>query len=215
VDQERRCKEALVKANIGLVIKIAATFHKSSDAPIADLKQEGAIGLLKAIDGFDPSKGMQFSSYAVPKIRGEILHYLRDRAPLMRVPRPYWDAYKAVAADQKSLEKQGYMLSMKSIAMMKGKTEEEWREISIACTARISDAAIDLPAGRSEESVDAGEVFGALSKLSDRDRSIFVSFAMRSEGRSVADIAVHYGESETDVQAVIDRSRQILKAQLV
>lgn len=206
-----RCRGAIVEKNMGLVIKIAAKYNKSSGVPIADLKQEGAIGMLKAIDGFNPALGMKFSSYAVPKIQGEILHYLRDRAPLMRVPRPYWDAYKSVEADQKSLAKQGYILSLKSIALMKGYSEEKWREISIACSARMAETDFDFAAQKAEDEIDAGAIFGALAGLSDESRSIFVAFAM---GASVADLASKHDRAETDIQADIDRSRQILKTQL-
>ena len=206
-----RCRGEIVEKNMGLVIKIAAKYHKSTGVPIADLKQEGSIGLLKAIEGFNPALGMKFSSYAVPKIRGEILHYLRDRAPLMRVPRPYWDAYKAIEGNQKSLAKQGYILSLKSIALMKGFSEEKWREISNACSARMAEADFDFAAQKAEEGTDAGEVFGSLAALSEGSRSVFVAFAM---GRSVEELAEQFDRTIEGIEEEIDRSRQILKTQL-
>lgn len=218
IEAALKCEAALVANNIGLVIKIAAKFQKSTGLPIDDLKQEGAVGLLKAIRSFAPDRGLQFSSFAVPKIRGEILHYLRDRAPLLRVPRPYWDAYKLVIAQQKALEKQGYSFSLKTIAGMKGISEAEWREFSIACTSRISDGDFDLPSHRPshredrESEFDSGAIYGALAGLPEVSRMVFVGFAM---GATVKDLAEANDREEADIQADIDRSRQILKAQLV
>lgn len=59
--------------------------------PVEDLRQVGSLGLLRAIEAFEPSRGRTLSSFAVPYIRGAIQHELRDRASLMRIPRPLWE----------------------------------------------------------------------------------------------------------------------------
>lgn len=71
-------RNKLVDANLKLVHKIAHGYSNHSEYD--DLVQEGTIGLIKAIEGFNLSLGYQFSSYAVPLIKGEILHYFRDRS---------------------------------------------------------------------------------------------------------------------------------------
>jgi RNA polymerase sigma-B factor len=70
-------RNKLVDANLNLVRKIAHTF--GNQAEYNDLVQEGTIGLIKAIEGFDTSLNFLFSSYAVPTIKGEMLHYFRDK----------------------------------------------------------------------------------------------------------------------------------------
>ena len=74
-DQE--AKEKLIIENAGLVWSIAKRyFGRGVDAD--DLYQLGCVGFLKAVEGFDPEYGTQFSTYAVPKISGEIRRFLRD-----------------------------------------------------------------------------------------------------------------------------------------
>jgi RNA polymerase sigma-B factor len=61
--------------------------YAGAGEPLDDLVQVGSIGLIKAVDGFDPARGATLGSYAVPSILGEIRHHLRDRAAPVRVPR--------------------------------------------------------------------------------------------------------------------------------
>ena len=74
---DREAREQLVVENAGLVWSIARRFYGRGVDP-DDLYQLGCLGFLKAIDGFDLSYGTQFSTYAVPKIAGEIRRFLRD-----------------------------------------------------------------------------------------------------------------------------------------
>ena len=78
-------------ANMGLVRKTAHRFAAKSLEPYEDLEQVGAIGLCKAVDGFDPTRGYTFATYAVPKIRSEIQHYLRDKTHPVKIPRTWSD----------------------------------------------------------------------------------------------------------------------------
>ena len=70
-------KESLVKENAGLIWSVTRRFT-GRGVESDDLYQLGCLGFLKAVDGFDPSFGTQFSTYAVPKITGEIRRFLRD-----------------------------------------------------------------------------------------------------------------------------------------
>jgi RNA polymerase sigma-B factor len=79
-------REQLVFAYLALVRHIAYRFAKRQH-PLEDLVQVGTIGLIGAIDRFDPERGCDFSSYAVPTIVGEIKRYFRDKSWAMRVPR--------------------------------------------------------------------------------------------------------------------------------
>lgn len=74
---DREAGEALIVANSGLVWSIARRYFGRGVDP-DDLYQLGCLGFLKAVEGFDPAYGTQFSTYAVPKIAGEIRRFLRD-----------------------------------------------------------------------------------------------------------------------------------------
>lgn len=74
---DREAGEALVAENSGLIWSVARRFQ-GRGAEMDDLYQLGCLGFLKAVEGFDPAFGTQFSTYAVPKIAGEIRRFLRD-----------------------------------------------------------------------------------------------------------------------------------------
>ena len=94
-DEEAR--ETYIKGNLRLVLSVIRRFESSSENA-DDLFQIGCVGLMKAVDHFDPSRMVKFSTYAVPMIIGEIRRYLRDNSPI-RVSRSLRDtAYKAIYA---------------------------------------------------------------------------------------------------------------------
>ena len=89
----RRTRNRLVLINRGLVEKIAGRYSQDGAEEFEDLVQVGTIGLIKAIDRYNPAKGTAFSSYAVPYIRGEILHHRRDKAVTIKIPRSWSDRF--------------------------------------------------------------------------------------------------------------------------
>jgi len=92
---ERSAREKLVNGNLRLVLSVIQRFNNRGEF-VDDLFQVGCIGLMKAIDNFDLSQNVKFSTYAVPMIIGEIRRYLRDNNPI-RVSRSLRDiAYKAL-----------------------------------------------------------------------------------------------------------------------
>ncbi len=92
---ERSAREELINGNLRLVLSVIQRFNNRGEF-VDDLFQVGCIGLMKAIDNFDLSQNVKFSTYAVPMIIGEIRRYLRDNNPL-RVSRSLRDiAYKAL-----------------------------------------------------------------------------------------------------------------------
>ena len=94
-DEEAR--ETYIKGNLRLVLSVIRRFESSSENA-DDLFQIGCVGLMKAVDHFDPSRMVKFSTYAVPMIIGEIRRYLRDNSPI-RVSRSLRDtAYRAIYA---------------------------------------------------------------------------------------------------------------------
>ena len=98
----RRAKEGesaarvkLIEGNLRLVLSVIQRFDKRGEAP-DDLFQVGCIGLIKAIENFDPTKQVRFSTYGVPMIAGEVRRYLRDNSAI-RVSRSLRDvAYRVL-----------------------------------------------------------------------------------------------------------------------
>jgi len=86
--RSRELRDGLVVAHMPLVRQIAQQFVRASGSR-DDLEQVGYVGLIKAVERFDPGFGAPFEAYARTVIAGEISHYLRDLAPIMRVPRWY------------------------------------------------------------------------------------------------------------------------------
>ncbi|MGB3535408.1 MAG: RNA polymerase sigma factor SigF [Microcoleaceae cyanobacterium] len=84
-------RNQIVQLNIGLVRKEVHHWVKQCTESYEDLMQVGCIGLIRAIERFDLSRGSAFSTFAVPYIRGEIQHYLRDKSPSVRLPRQWVD----------------------------------------------------------------------------------------------------------------------------
>jgi RNA polymerase sigma factor (sigma-70 family) len=79
-------RNRLVRLNAGLVRKIAHRISHQCSEPYEDLEQIGYLGLIRAIERFNPGQGCAFSSFAVPYIRGEMLHFLAIAAPLLKFP---------------------------------------------------------------------------------------------------------------------------------
>ncbi|WP_312648843.1 RNA polymerase sporulation sigma factor SigG [Aminipila sp.] len=97
---DKEVREEFIKGNLRLVLSVIQRFNNRGENP-DDLFQVGCIGLIKALENFDTSHGVKFSTYAVPMIIGEIRRYLRDNNPI-RVSRSLRDtAYKALQAREK------------------------------------------------------------------------------------------------------------------
>ena len=112
---DTQARETFIKGNLRLVLSIVQRFSQSGEN-LDDLFQIGCIGMIKAIDNFDISLNVQFSTYAVPMIVGEIRRYLRDNNSI-RVSRSIRDlAYKVLAAKEKLSKQNGKEPTVEEIA---------------------------------------------------------------------------------------------------
>jgi RNA polymerase sigma-B factor len=131
-------RNKLVKLHIGLVRKMAHKFSHQCSEPYEDLEQIGYFGLIRAIERFDPSQGYAFSSFAVPYIRGEMLHFLRDRSTLLKIPRRWQELYKAGQKVRKELaEILGRPPKDAEIAKRLKVSLQEWQETKLAAQNRM------------------------------------------------------------------------------
>ncbi len=121
---DTEARRQLIEGNIRLVLSVIQKFIGRGEN-VDDLFQVGCIGLIKAIDHFDTSQMVKFSTYGVPMISGEIRRYLRDNSPV-RVSRSTRDtAYKVLQAKEKLMAEKGREPSVEEIAKDLGIKKEE------------------------------------------------------------------------------------------
>ena len=121
---DAEAREKYIFGNLRLVLSIIQRFSNRGEYA-DDIFQVGCIGLIKAIDNFDTSHGVQFSTYAVPMIIGEIRRYLRDNNTI-RVSRSLRDtAYKALSVKERLTSKNGKEPEIEEIAKEMELTKEE------------------------------------------------------------------------------------------
>jgi len=123
-DGDLTLRETFIKGNLRLVLSIVQRFSQSGEN-LDDLFQIGCVGMIKAMDNFDLSLNVQFSTYAVPMIIGEIKRFLRDNSS-MRISRSIKDnAFKAMSAKEELIRATHKEPSISEIAKASGLTDED------------------------------------------------------------------------------------------
>jgi RNA polymerase sigma-B factor len=151
-------RNQLVQLNIGLVRKEAHRWVHHSTESFDDLLQVGSIGLIRAIERFDATKGNAFSSFAIPYIRGEIQHYLRDRSPQVRIPRRWQDLQRqAVNVSRELKAKLDRQPTDAEMATALNIPETEWQEVKMSVYNR-SILSLDAPVQQDDEATSLGEL---------------------------------------------------------
>lgn len=108
-------RDKMIEGNLKLVLSVLKRFNSKKDS-IDDLFQVGCIGLMKAIDNFDLSHNVRFSTYACPMIIGEIRRHIRDNSPI-RISRSYKDlAYKAIGFKERYIQENHHEPTIVEIA---------------------------------------------------------------------------------------------------
>lgn len=174
-----------------LVHKVVHRYIKKCGEPYEDLYQVGFIGLLKAVDRFDPKLENAFSSFAIPKIEGEIKHYLRDQVPSLKVPRYALEKFAQVKRLRKHFVACGRQLSEEQIAQKIGISINQWQEIQNLNSppAKVSwDEMLYEPNIEDKGSEDNSSiVYEVISRLSTRQRyAVTQRYLM---GRRIEDIS--------------------------
>lgn len=124
LEGDKQARELYIKGNLRLVLSIIQRFSGNGEN-VDDLFQIGCIGLIKAIDNFDITQGVKFSTYAVPMIIGEIRRYMRDNNAI-RVSRSLRDtAYKAIYAKENLMKKNQVEPTVMEIASEIGISKED------------------------------------------------------------------------------------------
>ena len=123
--EHARVRDALVEVNLPLVRYAAARF-RSRNEPMEDIVQVGTIGLINAIDRFDPSRGVQFPTFAMPTVVGEIKRYFRDNVRTVHIPRRLHELWVQVSGAIEDLTvAHGRSPTTAEISQQLGVAEEE------------------------------------------------------------------------------------------
>lgn len=134
---DNQAREKFIRCNLRLVLSIVQRFSQSNEN-VDDLFQIGCIGMIKALDNFDINQGVQFSTYAVPMIMGEIKRHLRDNSSI-RVSRSLKDtAYKAIYAKDNYIKNHQKEPSITEIASEIGVSREDIVMAMVAVQSPVS-----------------------------------------------------------------------------
>lgn len=134
---DKQAREKLIEGNLRLVLSVIQRFDKRGENP-DDLFQVGCIGLMKAINNFDPTKQVRFSTYGVPMIAGEVRRYLRDNAAI-RVSRSIRDvAYRVLQCKEAMIPRLGREPTLEEIAKELALPVEDVSEALDAVCAPVS-----------------------------------------------------------------------------
>ena len=223
---DENARRDLIDGNLRLVLSVVQRFGGRGESA-DDLFQIGCIGLIKAIDNFDVSVGVKFSTYAVPMIIGEIRRYLRDNS-MLRVSRGMRDlAYKALGAKDSLSKKLMRDPTVEELAEALGEKPSDVAAALDAIVAPVSlydpvysdggDSIYLLDQISDARSVDESwlddiALSEALKKLSERERAIVT---MRFyKGKTQMEIADEIGISQAQVSRIEKSALERIKKQL-
>ena len=157
---DRKAREQMVEGNLRLVLSVVQRFAQRGEN-LDDLFQVGCIGLIKAIDNFDPAQEVRFSTYGVPMIIGEIRRFLRDNNAL-RVSRSLRDtAYRAMQSREQLEKKLGREPTVEEIARQAGMSR---REVAAALESVVEPISLEEPVY-----TDGGDAMYVIDQVRDPD----------------------------------------------
>ncbi|MEV0961680.1 MULTISPECIES: SigB/SigF/SigG family RNA polymerase sigma factor [unclassified Streptomyces] len=213
-------REELVRAWLPMADRLAGRYRDRGEA-LEDLRQVAALGLVKAVERYDPARGGAFESFAVPTINGEIKRHFRDHTWTVHVPRRVQDLRNRVRAARQDLDRTagGREPGAAEIARHAGMTEEEaaaglealgsYHALSLDAEVRGSGNGYTLadamggPDPALDVVVDREAVRPRLDRLPDRERRIlYLRFFRDMTQRGIAE---DLGISQMHVSRLIDR----------
>lgn len=212
-------RDRIVEVHLPLLHYLAKRFAGRTES-LEDLVQVGAIGLLKAIERFDPSLGHRFATYAAPTITGEMKRHLRDNGWLVKVPRRAQELHTGVARVREELSHTlGREPTVSEIASRLDASPDEVAESLDVAKAQVAaplDQLIDTADGPGFQSLIAEVEEGfdhverrsvlseAMASLTAQEREVIrLRFA---EGKSQAEIGATIGVSQMQISRIITRS---------
>src|SRR4051794_29255558 len=154
---DRTARERLIELHMPLARSLAVQYRHARE-PLDDLCQVANLGLVKAVDRYDPERGIAFTSFAVPTILGELKRHFRDRTWTIHLSRSVQESIARVDKATEALrQERGHVPSAREVAAYCGMTIEDVTEARLADTASRT-ASLDAPVKREEG--DLAELLG-------------------------------------------------------
>jgi len=229
LSRDPRAREAAVERFLPLARSLARRYRGGTE-PLEDLEQVACLALVRAVDGFDPSRGTAFTSYAVPSIAGAIKRHFRDNGWSVRVPRDLQElALRVERLNDELIAETGHSPTAKQIAERAGSgiSVEEVLEAREAFRALHSDS-LDQPRGSRDEdgaaslldtlgdadleigrAHDRAALDAVLETLDERDRTI-IHLYYKSE-LTQAEIGRRLGYSQMHVSRLLRQAVERLR----
>jgi len=214
---DRMARDELVEQFLPLATHLAHRYRRGAE-PLEDLVQVASLGLLKAIDRFDPERGTAFSSFAVPTIAGELKRYFRDKGWAIKVPRDLQElAHRVDRATDRLMHDLGRTPTVSEIADDLEVTLEQVLEAREAAAAHRAES-LDRPCGDDRDASRVVDTLGVsepgfaqaeqaatlqamMSGLSDREREILrLRFA---EDLTQSEIGQRVGVSQMHISRLL------------
>jgi RNA polymerase sigma-B factor len=223
---DRRARDELIERFLPLARKLARRYASSSE-PYEDLVQVASLGLVKAVERFDPDRGFAFTSFAVPTIVGELKRYFRDSAWALHVDRGAQELARTISEAQREItSRTGRPPRIDELALYLELSQEE-----VLDGLQVADAydavSLDAPIAGEEDDLstrldvlghddeELGRVdqqatlFAAARHLPKREREIL--FLRFTEDLTQSEIAARLGVSQMQVSRLLRRSLQRLR----
>ncbi len=208
----REARQRLIECNLRLVVSLARRYA-GKGVPLLDLVQEGNLGLIRAVEGFDYTRGHRFSTYAVWWIRQAVGRAVAEKARLVRMPEQAWrDARRVTTAQNDLVQQLGREPTLDEVGAAASLSDRrvrralEWRLIPESLDTAAADDAPD-PAAAELVVLTAAlrrDLGHQLAFLDDDQRAVLVlryGFgAAHNGGSSVAEVAKALGMTESDVR---------------
>lgn len=221
---DRTVRDKLVEIHLPLAEYLARRFVNRGEI-LEDLVQVAALGLVKAVERFDPDRGLAFSTFATPTIMGELKRHFRDKTWVIRVPRGIQELYLELRTVVPALTQElGRSPTIAEIAEAAGVSEDAvveatdaaqvYRLASLDVTASADERRVQQDATAGEDSTLAGldlrlEVSSLLSYLPERERMIV--YLRFYGGLSQSQIATRVGISQMHVSRLLASSLELLR----